>query len=149
MTAALKSWLENWDVATIGLTDMDRLEHVQPADLLTHLRSVYPLCFLEGRRNEKEEYGFAVSSRRHGESKVYRRCLLITIEGERVTGISLFGRLRLRGSVEPQKLELHSTAGFSIFHDVDGWKIKMLEEKRVILSRQLLTRSGWRFEQAA
>jgi len=49
-----------------------------------------------------------------------------------------------RGEDEP--VELSSGAGFSLYRDPDGWKIKLLDEKTVSLSRKVLQDRGWQLE---
>jgi hypothetical protein len=73
----------------------------------------------------------------------------VTSEAERLTTVAFLDLLTVsipRGTDEP--VELTSGSGYSLYHDPDGWKVKLLVERSISLNRATLRERGWHFETA-
>ena len=147
-----------------GKTETDLLERITGGDLVAELRSAYPLTFQERRLRNKWEVGMARSLRTElaihaiPNSKlfsllvvrVFVDCVMLNIEGETVTGISRFNRLRVRAFRNPSPgLALTTSRGFKLDLTPDGWKLKPLQRRTVRLGEQFLKTRGWDFHHLA
>jgi hypothetical protein len=95
---------------------------------------------LEGHTKNKTEIGLAQKRR----ARRYLRCIVLTFEFDRLTSLASMTYLRFRRSArQPEVRELASGAGFNLFRDIDGWKIKLLEERKVTLPDTSLRKRGW------
>jgi hypothetical protein len=144
-------WTERLKSGVIGLADVPVLESLEIPRLLELLGPYFPVRFLEGQqRNGKREIGLARERNSAAETHTFRRCLLLTSEGGRLTTVAVLSQLVVRVKQgEDETLELVSASGFSLFRDPDGWKVKTLEEKTVSLSRQTLQARGWHLDLGA
>ncbi len=135
-----EQWTEDLKAGHVDVADLDKLGAVSPQGLIAKLQPAFPLMFLEGRNRDKMEFGLA--QRRRGQ--LYRRCLLLTFEGNRLTSLASLTSLRVRPSPgAPGSRELTSGAGFNVYRDPDGWMIKLLEQRTVTLAKESLRRRGW------
>jgi hypothetical protein len=74
----------------------------------------------------------------------YLHCLLLAIEGDRLTSLAAMTCLRIRrlpGTAD--SWELTCGGGFNLYHDPDGWRLKLLEERTISLSEETLRKRGW------
>ena len=141
LTAQIGSILENLRAGVIEASDLERLEELGSQQVLEELACQYPVRFLESRGPEKWEFGQAQSRRRN----LYRHCLLLTSEQGRLTTLAMLTFLRIRPPGKPTgTYEFTSGGGFSLYRDPDGWKLKLLEERKTTLTKKLMERRGWR-----
>jgi hypothetical protein len=101
---------------------------------------------LEQHRGAKQEIGLAQgqSSSKRSPVKLLHQCLLLTTESGLMTAMAIMTHLRFRPSQQKNGLfELTCGAGFSVYHDPDGWRIKLLQERTVSLTRKTLKERGW------
>jgi hypothetical protein len=157
MTAVhVDEWVERLKAGTLDVTDLGTVERLHMAEAVDRLQTLFPVQFLERRQRSKWEVGLAQSHRRHtrtaqsaaGSGKAvtetFRHCLFLTGEAERLTTVAAMGLLRARIPSGHERVELTSGAGFSLYRDPDGWKIKLLEERTVALDRANVQHRGWR-----
>jgi hypothetical protein len=72
---------------------------------------------------------------------------LLTSESDRITTLAAMPLLRARVPRDrDEPIQLSCGAGFSLYADPDGWKLKLLEERTITLSRQALQERGWRLD---
>ena len=140
-SARLEDWVERLKTGTLDVSDLKTLERLKMDQLVDRLSRRYPVRFLEGQIRNKREVGLA--QRRRG--RKYIRCLFLTDESGRLTALSTMTFLRIRPSSHPANtVQLSSGAGFSLYRDPDGWKIKLVEERTVSLTEAALRKRGWR-----
>jgi len=78
---------------------------------------------------------------------VYLDCLMLSIEENRVTGISRVNKLTVRSTRKPEPgLALKSGHGFQLDKFPDGWEMKPVRSRAAKLSRVFLQNRGWRFD---
>ena len=139
-------WVQRLQVGTLELFDLEAFEKLHVNELLHDLSSAYPVRFLERHQRTKQEIGLAQrqSSSRRWPTKLMYQCLLLTTESNLMTGMAVMTYLRFRPSRQQEGMfELTSGAGFSVYHDPDGWRIKLLQESTVSLKRKSLIERGW------
>jgi hypothetical protein len=165
MTAAqVDEWAERLKAGTLNLTDLGTAEGIHGSDIVNRLRSLFPIHFFERRQRSKWEVGLAQTRRRHATvgrasssrtplekrtatTDTFHHCLFLTSESERLTTVAVMSLLRVRTPRgENELVELISGAGFSLYRDPDGWKIKLLQERSISLNRKALQERGWRLE---
>jgi len=133
-------WKQELKKGVLEVTNLQILGTMTSEAVLTELRSIFPILFLEGRKQNKLEIGLA--QRRKGHR--YQRCVIVTFEFDRLTSLASMTYLRIRRSAtQPRARELASGAGFNLFRDLDAWKVKLLEERKVALPDASLRRRGW------
>ena len=140
ISAANETWIQRIKSGTLNVADLDDLADLDAAEVVDRLSDLYPVRFLEGSRRDKREIGLAQVQQR----QKYLHCLLLTTEGDRLTSLAAMTCLRVRrlpGS--PDRRELTCGAGFNLYHDPDGWRLKLLEERTISLSDDALRKRGW------
>ena len=145
-TQQIQDWAQRLQVGTLELFDLEAFEKLQIEDLTRELGSVYPLRFLKRQHRAKQEIGLAQSqsSSKRWPSKLLHQCLLFTSESGRMTAMAVMTHIRFRFRPSQQGIfELTSGAGFSVYHDPDGWRIKLLQQRTVSLTRKNLRERGW------
>jgi hypothetical protein len=143
-----RDWVQRLQAGTLELFDLEAFENLRIDDLTRELGSAFPLRFLQRRRGTKQEIGLAQnqSSSRRWPTILLRQCLLFTSESGLMTAMAAMTQLRFRPSQQQEgTFELASGAGFSVYHDPDGWRIKLLQERTVSLTRKTLRDRGWLF----
>jgi hypothetical protein len=144
-TQHVHDWVQRLQVGTLELFDLEAFEKLRVDELLHDLGPAYPVRFLERQQRSKREVGLA-QRQRSGRTKRMYQCLLLTTESNRMTGMAVMTFLRFRPSPQQQGMyDLTSGAGFSLYHDPDGWRIKLLQERTVSLRRKSLMERGWLF----
>jgi hypothetical protein len=159
--SAIPEWVERLKEGTLDLTDLKSLEGIPPADVVAQITAFFPVKFLDRTQRNKRELGLAQVHRRRipgprkpnsrtplrkqtAATDAFHRCVLLTCESDHLTTLAVMTLLRTRSPrAEEEPIALSSGAGFSLYHDPDGWKIKLLEEKTITLSRQSLHARGW------
>jgi hypothetical protein len=145
-TQQINDWVQRLQVGTLELFDLKAFEQLQIADLAQQLCDAYPVRFLERHHRTKDEIGLAQSLTRNNRwvTLLLHNCLLLTSEFERMTTMAVMTQIRFRPSREGEaEFELKSGAGFSVYHDPDGWRIKLLQEHTVSLTEGSLHKRGW------
>jgi hypothetical protein len=135
-----ETWAQRIKSGTLNVSDLEDLAQLNAEDVVDDLSRLYPERFLDGHQRSKREIGLAQSRRR----QKYLHCLLLTSEGSRITSLAAMTRLRVRrlpGS--PDRWEVACGAGFNLYHDPDGWRLKLLEERTISLSEETLCKRGW------
>jgi hypothetical protein len=143
-TQQIQDWAQRLQVGTLELFDLEAFEKLQIEDLTRELGTAYPLSFLKRQQRTKQEIGLAQSqsTSKRWPSKLLHQCLLFTSELGRMTAMAVMTHIRFRPS-QQGTFELTSGAGFSVYHDPDGWRIKLLQERTVSLTRKNLRERGW------
>ena len=154
-TKVIDRWVKELQQGTFLLSDIQRMEKLQYSEVLEHLSLVFPHKVLDRKLTGNQEVGLAQSSRTIGTSQreaqkqvaqVYHHCLFLTSDSGMLTGLTLMSKLRFRRSSSKKgAFELVSGYGASVFRDIDGWMLKVLGEKKIILSKDVLIRRGWLF----
>jgi hypothetical protein len=141
--------------------DTTWLEQTRAAELVAELSSVYRWTFQERRLKSKWEvslaraYRIELAVRRIPDSvfvsfalvPTYRDCLLLSAEGDRVTGISRLSRLTLRVIRKPTPgLAVTTWGGFKLDRGPDGWALTRMNKRTVKLSESFLRDRGWQFD---
>jgi len=165
MTAArVIEWVQRLNAVTLDLSDLKMIEEVRLPDVLDEISASFPVAFLNRGQRGKREIGLAQARRRHvtparrhssrtplrkrtATTDTFQHCLFLTSESDHLTTLAAMNLLRVRtphGDDEP--VELSSGAGFSLYRDPDGWKIKLLEERTISLSRKALHEHGWQWD---
>ena len=142
----IEDWVQRLRVGTLELFDLEDFEKLQIEDLSHKLSAAYPLHFLERRQRAKQEIGLAQSQTksRRWSSRLLHQCLLLTSESGLMTAMSVMTQIHFRPSQEQEGVfDLTSGAGFSVYHDPDGWRIKLLHQRTVSLTQESLSRRGW------
>jgi hypothetical protein len=145
-TQQISDWVQRLRVGTLELFDLKAFEKMRIADLARQLRAVYPVRFLERDHRTKKEIGLVQSVTRSNRwvTLLLHRCLLLTSEHEQMTAMAVMTHIRFRPSRQGDaRFELTSGAGFSVYHDPDGWRIKLLQERTVSLTEGALHTRGW------
>ncbi|GEM_PF-6170454 len=153
-TAQAISWVDKIKTGAVDLSDLESLDNVALEEVVEQLRPAFPVCFLDRRLRDKREIGLAQKWRSYASkqgpaqsSQVFRNCRLLTCETGNLTTVTTMTFLRVRpSSQKPESLELDSGAGYSLYRDPDGWKIKLMEERTVHLPVPLLKKHGWLIE---
>jgi hypothetical protein len=145
----------------LGPTDAAYLEQLKPDDLLADLAEVYPLRFQERHLSKKWEVGMArrlrfelVARFSRGSQlptlllvPVLRQCLLLSGEGQAITGISTIRRIVVRPIHKPSHgLALTTSGGFKFDKLPDDWEVKPLGKRTVKLTEDFLRQRGWQFD---
>ena len=161
LPAQTEELLRRLRTGSIDPADIAALEQSKASDLLAELATDYPLRFQERRLGEKWEVGLARSLRHELAARVprdssfpivflvpvLRSCLLLSGEGDRVTGLAATTRLTVRPSRTPsQGLALTTGRGFKLEQAPDGWAVKPLHKRTVKLTEEFLRRRGWQFD---
>src|SRR5207302_305132 len=77
----------------------------------------------------------------------YVSCLMLSIEENRITGLSAITRVTLQMTGDQVPTWAVTTArGFKLQKLPDGWEIKRLRKRTVKLTQELLRNRGWRFD---
>lgn len=140
ITAESETWVERIKSGTLNVSDLESLGRVDADDVVADLNRLYPVRFLEGSQRAKREVGLAQSRQR----QKYLHCLLLTSEDGRVTSLAALTCLRIRRlSGSADRWEVTCGAGFNLYHDPDGWRLKLLEERTISLSEETLRKRGW------
>lgn len=140
MSAASETWVQRIKSGTLNVSDLDDLTDLDAEEVVDRLSELYPVRFFEGSRRKKREIGLAQVRQR----QKYLHCLLLTTEADRLTSLAAMTCLRVRrlpGSAD--HWELRCGAGFNLYHDPDGWRLKLLEERTITLSQEMLRKRGW------
>jgi hypothetical protein len=125
-------WVQHLQAATFELFDLEAFEKLPIEDLAHRLSAAYPIRFLKRHRRTKQEVGLAQSERssRRSPTKVLKQCLLLTSESGLMTAMAVMTEIRFRPSRQlAGTLELTTGAGFSVYHDPDGWRVKLLHAR--------------------
>jgi hypothetical protein len=148
----------------LDLSDFRALEEVRLGDLLAGLTELFPVRLLARQQRAKRETGLARSHRRRrlaprkarsrararpadSVTDTFEHCLFLTGESEHLTTLAVMSQLRARTpGGRDEAVQLSCGAGFSLYRVPDGWKIKLLEERTISLSRQALHERGWRLD---
>jgi len=140
ITARSETWVQRIKSGTLNVSDLECLTQLNAEDLVDDLSQSYPLRFLEGCQRSKREVGLAQSRHR----QKYVHCLLLTSEAGQITSLAAMTCLRVRRLPEPaDSWEVTCGAGFNLYHDPDGWRLKLLEERTIALSEEMLRKRGW------
>jgi hypothetical protein len=141
--------------------DFEFLERVNAKDWVAELRTDYPLIFQERHLNRKWEISMARTMRPElipfSKSNslivsfvivpVYVNCLMLNIEGDRITGVSRLNRLAVRAVTKPfTGLAIQTSIGLKLDLTPDGWSVKPLRRRTVRLSESFLKARGWHFD---
>jgi hypothetical protein len=145
-TRQINDWVQRLQAGTLELFDLKAFEKLQIAELAHELSDAYPVRFLERRHRTKKEVGLAQSVTRSNRwvTLLLHHCLLLTSELEHMTAMAVMAHIRIRPSRQGEaKLEITSGGGFSVYHDPDGWRIKLLKEHTVSLTAENMQIRGW------
>lgn len=150
-TVELHEWATKLEDGTLDVSDLNRLADLPLAAVLALLRKSHPYQFLHSRRKGREEIGLARGYRRRkgssGTTQVFQDCLLLTAEAGRVTTWACLTSVKVRiPHKESDRITFVSGGGFSLYHDPDGWKIKLLQERTVQLQPETALQRGWLLE---
>jgi hypothetical protein len=129
-------------------------------DFVSEAVADYPHLFQERQVGRKRELGLARSChallrwrlRRKSVfpvaylTPVFKDCLFIVGENDRITGVSTLTRLAFRPAKKPRRYALSSGTGFHCLLDLEEWRIKPVVRKTTILSEETLRKHGWRFD---
>jgi hypothetical protein len=146
MSTMVHDWVQRLQGGTLDLFDLEAFEKLKIEDLTRELSAVFPVRFLERRHGHKEEIGVAqrVTKSKRWATRSLHQCLLVTSEAGSMTGMAVITEIRLRPSQQEQgSFELISGAGFNVYHDPDGWRIKLLHQRTVVLRQEALRARGW------
>src|ERR1700730_6770071 len=125
-----QDWKQELKTGVLEVTDLETISKMTCQSFLAELQPSFPIRFLEGHTQNKTEIGLAQKRR----ARRYLRCIVLTFEFDRLTSLASMTYLRFRRSArQPKARELASGAGFNLFRDLDGWKIKLLEERKITL----------------
>jgi hypothetical protein len=140
ITTRSETWVQRIKSGTLNVSDLESLTHLNADDVVDDLSRFYPVRFLEGCQRSKREVGLAQSRQR----QKYFHCLLLTSEGGQVTSLAAMTCLRVRRlPSSPDSWEVTCGAGFNLYLDPDGWRLKLLEERTISLSEETLRKRGW------
>jgi hypothetical protein len=145
-TAPIQTWAERLRVGTLELFDLESFAKLKIDELARELEVAYPVRFLESHRGNKQEIGLAQrqTRSRRWPTQLLHQCLLFTSESGSMTAMAVMTRIRFRPSQEERGgIELTSGAGFNVYHDPDGWRIKLLQQRTVVLNEDTLRARGW------
>jgi hypothetical protein len=146
---------------TVDASDGAILDQVKASDWVAELRARFPITFQERRIRDKWELGLARSVRPELAARpvpkstlfsylvvpVYINCVMLSIEGESVTGVSRVRRLAVRAVSKPTPgLALTTGRGFKLDKTPDGWAVKPMGRRTVRLGENVLNARGWRFD---
>jgi len=143
-------WAQRLQSGTLDLFDLSTFEQTRIEELIQDLAKYYPVRFLDRTVGAKREIGLAQQCRVHKRSGVRRlnECLILTSDRNAMTTLAAMTRLVCRPSREkPSTIELTTDPGFSLYHDPDGWRIKLLHSRTISLSQETLRKRGWLFDQ--
>ncbi len=156
-TKVITRWVKELRQGTFLLNDIQRMEKMRMNKVLADLSQTFPHKLLERRSGQYQEVGIAQSSEaidlhRRGvrpnpdSRQTYQHCLFLTSELGTLTGLTLISKLRVRlSSSKMSTVEISSGYGISVFRDIDGWMLKVLDEKKISLPSDVLQRRGWLF----
>jgi len=145
----------------VDLAEAAALEQVKAGELLVQLSRVYPLRFQERRLREKWEVGMARSLRWELAVQkpagtllpiwllipVWRHCVMLSGEGDDVTGVAVISRLAARPLRKPfLGLALTTGRGFKLDKALEGWILKPEKRRTVKLTEEFLQKRGWQFD---
>ncbi len=151
-----KELLRHLRTGEISPADTDFLDRADAREFVTELRFAFGFTFQQYRRGKKQEIALARSVRADlvgGADDAtgrfipaYIGCLMLSIEENRVTGISAITRLTLQMTDDPIPTWAVTTAsGFKLQKMPDGWEGKRLRKRTVKLTQEFLSARGWRF----
>ncbi len=160
VTTQVEELLRRLKTGVFDPADVHALERTTPAELLAELDARYSIRFQERRVGRKWEVSVAhslhfeltVAARKSPFPMVfivpvYRSCLFLSGEEDRITGISVATRLRVRPIRAPfQGLAVSTGPGFKLDRTPDGWHIKPITKRTVKLADDFLLKRGWRFD---
>lgn len=130
---------------TTELPDAAAFEDMPFAEVLESLGRDFPFVFLDSWTGKKREVGLAKSKRGRGGTQVYSHCLLLTAENDVLTTWAAVTSIRYRRPASDRHaVQIASGGGYSLFRDLDGWKIKLLNDQTVVLSEETMQMRGWR-----
>ena len=139
-----ESWLQRLRAGAMDVSDLELLEQLNMETALTQLLPLFPHKFLDHRIRDKHEVGLAAKFRRRGPAKSFQHCILLTSQSQSLTTFAKMTALRIRPSKKKSgNMELSCGAGFNLYRDPDGWRIKLLEESTISLSPESLQSRGW------
>ena len=145
----------------LDVVEAAALEQVKAADLIAEIAGLYPFRFQERRLREKWEIGSARALRWELAARrprgtlfpiwflmpVWRHCVLLSGEGDSLTGVAAISRLAARPLHKPfLGLALTTGPGFKLDKTADGWILKTEQRRTAKLSEEFLQKRGWRFD---
>jgi hypothetical protein len=162
LTAQMEDVLRTIKAGVPDAAVIQFLDQASSREILAELDSEYPVRIQERRLGNKWEVSLAhsvhyeIGSFTSGSSffpvhfliPVLRRCLFLSGEGDKVTGIGTGTRLIIRPVWKTfQGLALTIGRGRKLDKDLEGsWNIKEMERRKVKLSKEFLLKRGWRFD---
>lgn len=156
-----KELLRRLRLGNADAADTALLEQTHVGELVRELRSVYRWTFQERRLKGKWEVSLARACKAELAARsipdslfvsfalipVYLDCVMLSMEGDSVTGISRLSRLTVRVVRKPAPgLALTTGVGFKLDRGPDGWAVKPMRKRTVKLTEAFLRERGWRFD---
>lgn len=146
-TTEMGEWIERLQAGTMVFKP-DTLAQLQLDELIRELSDTHPVLFLDRSIGEKREIGMAQRQRQRihkcWRTRTLFECLFLTAERGVITTLAESPQLRCRFSAINDECQLTTGAGYSVFHAPDGWSVKPLRERTVVLNHATLQRRGWR-----
>lgn len=147
--------------------DIDYLEGHDAFATLAELRRKFSLIVQERNIGKKSEYlltnrirsnlmgipangaAYDPATQARVESFGTTECIALSIEDNRITGISRMAKLRARPVADsaPRSWRIRSGYGFKLQRAPDGWSLERLPTKSVDLTDAFLQSRGWQFNQ--
>lgn len=126
---------------TFDRSDIDWLERTPAREVVDELRSSrFRETFQERCLGRKWEVSLA---RNANPGACYVGCVMLSVEGDRITGVSTLSRLGIQGvSGSPQDLDLTTGRGHKLDKLPDGWAMKPLRQHTARFSRAFLKNRG-------
>ena len=160
-TGQMSELLDELHLGKLDSAGVEYLGGAKLSDLLTELRSSYPVVFQERTIGRKHEIGmarrirFSLAPRQAPGSRflsmqlrpVLQRCLLMSGYDDLVTEVTQLDSMAIRPKgTTPQSLVLKSGRGYKLDKEGDEWQVIPLGPKAVTLAEDFLEQRGWKFE---
>lgn len=148
-------WVSELKHGKFMLSDIQRMGKLRTKEVLRDLALTFTRKILERSLKSQYEIGIAEFSKseitvgpsaKNGRrpAETFGNCLFLTSEAGKLTGLTLITKLRIRRSPAGKNaFEIFSGYGVSVFHDIDGWMLKIMDQKKVLLSHEGLQKRGW------
>jgi hypothetical protein len=157
----IKDLLHQLRSGRLDIVNATPLEQITASGLISDLRTLYPVLFQERRIGKKRETGMARSLRfelavRKTHDSLFPnvsllpilwRCLFVSAYEDSVSELTMAASIRVRPQREASRdLVLKMGRGCKLDRTPDGWELKPIKRREVVLSEAFLTKRGWRFD---
>ena len=161
ITETLKNELAQLRKGTLDTTALQSFDHLSGKSLIDEIFADYPVVFQRRDHGRKHEVALArkvsyeltfknVPNSLFPNARIVpiiSRCFLISTYDDKISEITWANRIQVVAvSGKDQELALKFGSGFKLDRTPDGWTLKRLVRRKVVLSETFLKTRGWQLD---